>query len=255
MSRFGPARAAVIEDQSVTCVALVGRPVRPGAGGSRERLTAPPRAIPGGKHVMFRLLTRSRVMAPQALDLPMLSTDLSDHLVRKGVPFREAHHVAGSVVKEGETRGCSLDALTPQDLRNIHPLFGDDAASSGPGGMWDYEAAVERRQTIGGTSRNSVHAQVHTQTHTLLRTRNDVPGWHWGGSCSAVLCRSHCWPLPMLMFMLMLLLMLMLCYADQGAPCLAGPALMPCPCPSRCLSLLLDLPRPVENRADMASEP
>ena len=42
----------------------------------------------------------------------MLSTDLSDHLVRKGVPFREAHHVAGAVVKEGEVRGCSLDKLT-----------------------------------------------------------------------------------------------------------------------------------------------
>ncbi len=41
----------------------------------------------------------------------MLSTDLSDHLVRKGVPFREAHHVAGAVVKEGETRGCSLDQV------------------------------------------------------------------------------------------------------------------------------------------------
>ena len=90
----------------------------------------------------------------------MLSTDLSDHLVRKGVPFREAHHVAGSVVKQGEVQGCSLADLTGEDLRKIHPLFGDDAASSGPGGMWDYEAAVERRQTIGGTSRNSVNAQI-----------------------------------------------------------------------------------------------
>merc|ERR1719183_1754483 len=95
-----------------------------------------------------------------ALDLPMLSTDLSDHLVRKGVPFREAHHVAGSVVKEGEVRGCSLAHLTGDDLRKIHPLFGDDAASSGPGGMWDYEAAVERRQTIGGTPRKGVTEQI-----------------------------------------------------------------------------------------------
>ena len=46
------------------------------------------------------------------------------------------------------------------DLRKIHPLFGDDAASSGPGGMWDYEAAVERRQTMGGTSRSSVNGQI-----------------------------------------------------------------------------------------------
>ena len=34
----------------------------------------------------------------------MLTTDLSDHLVRKGVPFREAHHVAGAVVKLAEER-------------------------------------------------------------------------------------------------------------------------------------------------------
>jgi len=95
-----------------------------------------------------------------ALDLPMLATDLSDHLVRKGVPFREAHHVAGAVVKEAEDRGCTLDKLTGDDLRKIHPLFGDDAASSGPGGMWDYEAAVERRQTDGGTSRRGVQLQV-----------------------------------------------------------------------------------------------
>lgn len=95
-----------------------------------------------------------------ALDLPMLATDLSDHLVRKGVPFREAHHVAGAVVKLAEDRGCTLDELTGEDLRKCHPEFGDDAASSGPGGMWDYEAAVERRQTDGGTSRVAVQKQI-----------------------------------------------------------------------------------------------
>lgn len=95
-----------------------------------------------------------------ALDLPMLATDLSDHLVRKGVPFREAHHVAGAVVKVAEDKGVTLDKLSGDDLRQIHPQFGDDAASSGPGGMWDYEAAVERRQTDGGTSRRGVQLQI-----------------------------------------------------------------------------------------------
>jgi len=95
-----------------------------------------------------------------ALDLPMLTTDLSDHLVRKGVPFREAHHVAGAVVKMAEQRGCTLDKLSADDLRTLHPLFGDDAAKSGPGGMWDYEAAVERRQAQGGTSRAAIAGQI-----------------------------------------------------------------------------------------------
>mmetsp|Transcript_20961 Transcript_20961/g.42244 ORF Transcript_20961/g.42244 Transcript_20961/m.42244 type:complete len:108 (+) Transcript_20961:1-324(+) len=101
----------------------------------------------------------------QALDLPMLATDLSDHLVRKGVPFREAHHVAGAVVKLAEDRQCTLDQLSLQDLQSTHPLFDENAASSGAGGMWDYEAAVERRQTEGGTSRAAVGKQI-----ALLKT-------------------------------------------------------------------------------------
>ncbi|EKX48973.1 hypothetical protein GUITHDRAFT_68151 [Guillardia theta CCMP2712] len=105
--------------------------------------------------VLSTLVTNKDKML-KALDLPMLATDLSDHLVRKGIPFREAHHVAGAVVKLAEDRKCSLDQLTVEDLRKIHPSFDD----SGPGGMWDYEAAVERRQTDGGTSRRAVGKQI-----------------------------------------------------------------------------------------------
>jgi argininosuccinate lyase len=46
-----------------------------------------------------------------ALTLPMLATDLSDHLVRQGVPFREAHSVAGGAVSLAETRDCNLDEV------------------------------------------------------------------------------------------------------------------------------------------------
>lgn len=58
------------------------------------------------------------------------SADLSDYLVRKGVPFREAHHVAGAVVKMAEERNCTMDKLTGDDLRQVHPLFGDDAVGT-----------------------------------------------------------------------------------------------------------------------------
>ena len=85
----------------------------------------------------------------------MLATDLADYLVRKGVPFRETHHVAGAAVRLAETTGRRLDALTPAELRTLHPLFGDDVAR-----VWSFEASVEARDAAGGTSRRAVLEQV-----------------------------------------------------------------------------------------------
>ena len=49
----------------------------------------------------------------------MLATDIAEYLVRKGVPFRETHHIAGGAVKMAEDRGVSLNALTVEDLKVI----------------------------------------------------------------------------------------------------------------------------------------
>lgn len=89
------------------------------------------------------------------LSADMLATDLAEYLVRKGVPFRETHHVSGAAVKMAEDRGVPLSSLTPADLRTIHPLFGDDVNA-----VWDYDASAERRDTEGGASRRSVLEQA-----------------------------------------------------------------------------------------------
>ncbi len=85
----------------------------------------------------------------------MLATDLADYLVRKGVPFRETHHVAGAAVRLAETTGRTLSDLTPAELRKLHPAFGDDVAK-----VWSYENSVESRDAEGGTSRRAVLEQV-----------------------------------------------------------------------------------------------
>ena len=90
-----------------------------------------------------------------ALSSFMLATDLSEYLVRKGVPFRETHHISGQAVQLAESRGCALTDLTLADLQTLHPLFTDDVMS-----VWDFEAAVERRDSTGGTSKRSVLAQA-----------------------------------------------------------------------------------------------
>lgn len=90
-----------------------------------------------------------------ALTTDMLATDLADYLVRKGVPFRETHHVSGSAVKLAESRGCQISELLVEDFKRLHPQFEDDVMS-----VFDFEASVERRAAVGGTARKCVLLQV-----------------------------------------------------------------------------------------------
>jgi len=55
-----------------------------------------------------------------SLSFDMLATDLAEYLVRKGVPFRETHHVAGAAVKLAEQKKCQLNQLTLEELKGLH---------------------------------------------------------------------------------------------------------------------------------------
>ncbi len=90
-----------------------------------------------------------------ALDPDMLATDLADYLVKKGMPFREAHHVAGRAVRLAAEQGVTLDRLTPEALRELSPLFGDDVVA-----VFDFEASVGRRRAAGGTAPDAVKEQI-----------------------------------------------------------------------------------------------
>ncbi|KAH9180590.1 argininosuccinate lyase [Lactarius sanguifluus] len=91
----------------------------------------------------------------QALTMDVLATDLADYLVRKGVPFRETHHISGRAVALAESQKCQLNELTVADYKNLHAEFGDDVHE-----VFDFEASVERRQAIGGPSRVMISRQV-----------------------------------------------------------------------------------------------
>mmetsp|Transcript_34485 Transcript_34485/g.67846 ORF Transcript_34485/g.67846 Transcript_34485/m.67846 type:complete len:485 (-) Transcript_34485:169-1623(-) len=91
----------------------------------------------------------------EALSPEMLATDLADYLVRRGVPFRETHHISGACVRLSEERKVSIDTLTLEDLKNIDSRFGDDVMS-----VWNYEQSVERKDSTGGTAKASVMKQI-----------------------------------------------------------------------------------------------
>lgn len=90
-----------------------------------------------------------------ALSPDMLATDLAYYLVRKGVPFREAHGLSGKAVFTAESKNVSLNQLTQADLAAVSPLFGGDVSS-----VWDYRSSVEQYSASGGTAKSSVSAQV-----------------------------------------------------------------------------------------------
>ena len=84
-----------------------------------------------------------------------LATELADFLANQGVPFREAHHVAGRIVKRCEERGCTLADLTLADLQEEHSGFTTEALD------WLVpETAVERRTSRGGTAWTEVERQI-----------------------------------------------------------------------------------------------
>ncbi|KAH6695684.1 L-Aspartase-like protein [Plectosphaerella plurivora] len=104
--------------------------------------------------VLATLETRPDKMQA-ALDPFMLATDLADYLVRKGVPFRETHHISGRCVALSEQTGIPMNELSYEQLKGIDARFEEDIAET-----FDYEKSVEMRAAKGGTSKSSVTEQI-----------------------------------------------------------------------------------------------
>lgn len=85
----------------------------------------------------------------------MLTTDLADYLVKKGVPFGEAHHISGQCVAASEKTKVSMDKFSVADFQKIDSRFGDDVLA-----IFDYEHNVEQDSAQGGTARKSVEEQI-----------------------------------------------------------------------------------------------
>jgi len=105
-------------------------------------------------------LTVNRERMAGALDTALLATELADYLVKKGVPFREAHHLVGQAVRLGP-----LDQIPLAALQAISPAFTADVTQ-----VWDFRAAVDRRSALGGTSTGSVRAQLAAAQQRLRDT-------------------------------------------------------------------------------------
>lgn len=97
-----------------------------------------------------------------ALVPEMLATDLADYLVKKGMPFRQAHHVAGRAVRLARELNIPFDALTLDHLQEMSELFAEDVNT-----VFSYETSAAARQADGGTAPDAVRRQIQ-QAKALL---------------------------------------------------------------------------------------
>ncbi len=83
-------------------------------------------------------------------------------MVRKGVPFRDTHHISGQCVAFSERTGVRMDQMSYTDFRNIDSRFAEDVLL-----CFNYEHSVEQHSAIGGTAKARVLEQVEILKNIL----------------------------------------------------------------------------------------
>lgn len=97
-----------------------------------------------------------------ALDPALYATDVADYLVRKGLPFRQAHSIVGSLVAWAEQHGQTLQSLSMDDYKRQSTLFDADVYS-----LFDPKVSLRQREIIGGTGKKSVEMQINRARELL----------------------------------------------------------------------------------------
>jgi argininosuccinate lyase len=127
---------------------------------ARDLLLLSLEALAGMVETIEFVPERMRAAAAQGFST---ATDLADWLVRQGdVPFREAHHITGKVVKMAEERGCELADLTIADLKDI-----DERIDERVFDVLSVDASVRSRKSYGGTAPERVREQIKTARERL----------------------------------------------------------------------------------------
>ena len=83
------------------------------------------------------------------------ATDLADYLVKKGVPFRDAHEAVAHAVRAATSQGCDLSELPLAVLQGFHPLIEKDVYE-----VLSLRGSLHARNTLGGTAPAQVRAQI-----------------------------------------------------------------------------------------------
>jgi len=95
----------------------------------------------------------------------MMATDLADLLVRRGVPFRQAHSYVGKAVRRAEDLGVDLPALPLNEWQAIYPGFDTDVYA-----VFNVQNSLMLHAAYGGTAPEAVKVQMELAKSFLEKT-------------------------------------------------------------------------------------
>jgi argininosuccinate lyase len=106
-----------------------------------------------------------------ALTQDMLATDVADYLAKKGMPFREAHHIVGQAVQMAAEQEIPLSQLPLEHFQSLSNLFEPDVVA-----VFDFDASVSRRTAPGSTAPEAVKQQIE-QAKDWLAAHERATNW------------------------------------------------------------------------------
>ena len=129
--------------------------------------------VQGSLAVLAPMVETLRVRADRMLDAAsdsaLLATDLAEYLVEQSVPFREAHHAVGRLVRRAQELGVDLVDVSREVCREIHPVLDVE-----PRDVLSLERSLEARSTEGGPARSAVARSIESARTDLSSTEQEL---------------------------------------------------------------------------------
>jgi len=99
----------------------------------------------------------------------LLATDLSDYLVKKGIPFRKSHEIVGKIIRYADKQRISLSEIPIKKYKTFSKTFEEDIYN-----VIDIKKSIEAKKTIGSTSTRSVKKQISTAKKLLSLKKTGI---------------------------------------------------------------------------------
>ncbi len=115
------------------------------------------------------LRVRADRMLDAASDSALLATDLAEYLVERSVPFREAHHAVGRLVRRAHELGVDLVEVPREVCREIHPVLDVEVRE-----LLSLERSLEARRSAGGPARSAVSRSIESARADLSSTEEEI---------------------------------------------------------------------------------
>ena len=90
------------------------------------------------------------------------ATDLADYLVRKGLPFRDAHEAVAKIVRVAQDKGVGLSDLPLSELKAVHNFIAQDVFE-----VLSLRGSLNARSTLGGTAPAQIRIQIERLKKSL----------------------------------------------------------------------------------------